>query len=323
MIPLFKIYKPAIDYKNFNHNLHGQLVTEFEQAFSSYMGVKYAIGVNSCTSAIYLVMKWCQGHYKTCHSASVPTMIPPVVLNSLYHSDTDICFVDDTQWVGSHYYLKKDSVFAVIDSAHEVDSSFIEGYNSAVKHRIRPENRWCALYSFYPTKPVSGIDGGVIITNNESLNNWLRIAIMNGTTTGDSWKRRVDFPGWKYYMSTGQAYVAYQQFARLEHKKKKLNKIREKYNDKLGYENSSDHLYRIIVRDNDEFMKKMLENEIQCGIHYRCTHNEPAYKGYAINCDGMKKSEHAEVHTVSIPFHEDLTVKETNYIIKKVKKCQQ
>lgn len=323
MIPLFKIYEPIIDYKPFTHNLHGQLVTEFENAFAQYMGVKYAIGINSCTSAIYLVLKWCHGHYKTCSSANIPAMVPPVVANSLYHSDTDICLVDDIKWIGSHYYLKKDSVFAVIDSAHEVDKNKIEEFNSAVKQRIAPENRWCAMYSFYPTKPVGGIDGGMVITNNEALNNWLRIAIMNGTSQGDSWERQVDFPGWKYYMSTGQAYAAYQQFGRLGQKKKTLKKIRDYYNKKLGYDNSSDHLYRIVVTNNVKFIDAMKLEDVQCGIHYRCIHREPAYKGHLINCEGMGKSERAQNQTVSIPFHEDLTRKELNYIIKKVKKCQQ
>jgi len=133
MIPLFKIYKPTIDYTQFNHNLHGQLVKEFELAFAQYMGVKYAIGVNSCTSAIYLVMRWCQSYYRECSSANVPTIISPVVINSLFHSDTSICFVDNTEWVGSHYYLKKDSVFSIIDSAQEVDKTRTDEFNNVTK----------------------------------------------------------------------------------------------------------------------------------------------------------------------------------------------
>ena len=38
------------------------------------------------------------------------------------------------------------------------------------------------------------------------------------------------------------------------------------YNKQLGYDNSSSHLYRIEVTDNQEFISKMRENNIICGI---------------------------------------------------------
>ena len=323
MIPLFKIHKPKIDYNNFSHNLHGRIVTDFENSFASYMGVKYAIGVNSCTSAIFLALKWCQLHYKTCASANVPTMIPPVVLNALYHAESEICFQDDTKWIGSHYYLKKDSAFAVIDSAHEVDNKQIEKFCKVVKNRSNPENRWAALYSFYPTKPVAGIDGGMIITNNKALNNWLRIAIMNGTSQGNSWDRQIAFPGWKHYMSSAQAFVAYQQFARIGIKKNNLEIVRDVYNKAFKLKNTSDHLYRIKVRNNVEFIQKMTDAEIQCGIYYKCTHKEPAYNSCSVNNDELFKSDRMERKTVSIPFHEDLTLEDQKYIIDKVNECQQ
>ncbi len=322
MIPLFKIYKPTIDYTKFSHNLHDRIVTDFENAFANYMGVKHAIAVNSCTTAIYLTIKWIQGQYNTCQSANVPTMIPPVVLNALYHADSTICFNDDTKWIGKHYYLKKDSVFAVIDSAHEIDNTQIPKFNKAVKSRVDPENRWAALYSFYPTKPIAGIDGGMIITNNDTFNNWLRVAILNGTSPGSSWNRQIEFPGWKAYMSTVQACAAYQQFARIDKKKTNLKKIRDYYNKKLKLRNTSDHLYRIRVRNNAEFIEKMKKNHIQCGIHYRCTHKEPAYNGHSVNNSGLNKSERAADRTVSIPFHEDITIKTADHIIKKVKECK-
>lgn len=323
MIPLFKIYKPEIDFENFNHNLHGQIVTDFENAFADYMGVKYAIGINSCTSAIFLTVKWCQLHYKICSSVNVPTMIPPVVLNALYHADADICFQDDTKWIGGHYFLKQDSVFAIIDSAHEVDNTKIEKFNKAVINRTNPENRWAALYSFYPTKPISGIDGGMVITNNKALNEWLRRAIMNGTSPGDSWDRQITFPGWKYYLSTAQAFVAYQQFIRLDVKNKKLAEIRDAYNKAFKLKNTSDHLYRIKVKNNIDFIVQMESAGIKCGIHYRCTHKEPAYKGHTLNCSELYQSERMEKKTVSIPFYEDLTTENQNYIIEKVQECQQ
>jgi len=109
----------------------------------------------------------------------------------------------------------------------------------------------------------------------------------------------------------------------IETKKKKLKKIRDYYNKKLGLNNSSDHLYRVIVDNNEDFIEKMKSAEIQCGIHYRCTHNLKAYFGKTCNTYNLKQSEMAEKHIASIPFREDLTNKDQQYIVEQVKKCQQ
>lgn len=37
----------------------GPKVAEFEEKFAEYLGVKYVVGVNSCTSALFLALKTC------------------------------------------------------------------------------------------------------------------------------------------------------------------------------------------------------------------------------------------------------------------------
>lgn len=300
MIPLFKIYKPVIDYNKFDHNLHGSIVTEFENAFAEYTGFKYAVGTNSCTSAIFLVAKWYQENFgKT--RVNIPTMIPPVVYNALYHAGCNIGFVDFTFWIGGNYILYNNDKNTIWDCAHEL-----------------PNNAWnekdTCLYSFYPTKPIAGIDGGMIVTNNKELYEWLRIAVMNGMGKGDSWGLKYHFPGWKYYMSSAQAYVAYEQFKRIGDKKNKLIKVKEWYDKFLDIKcfYPSDHLYILHINDNKKFIKYMKKNGIQCGIHYKCLH--PYVKYEKLWPKTFKRSNELENNIASIPFHEDLTKKDIKYI---------
>jgi len=296
MIPLFKIYKPVIDYNKFDHNLHGSIVTEFENAFAEYVGYKYAIGTNSCTSAIYLVMKWFNELYGP-RKIKIPTMLPPVVYNALHHAGSNIEFMDYYMWIGDSYEFINEH-YLIRDCAHLAPYKKKSGWDD-----IR-------LYSFYPTKPCAGIDGGMVLTNDTKLYNWLRIATKNGMVDN----KKYCFPGWKYYMSSAQAYVAYNSFKFIELKKEKLNQIREQY-DSLNILSCliypSDHLYVIEVDDNKKFIKYMEKNGVQCGIHYKCLHRK-LHKEYSP--DPLPNSLRMENRVVSIPFHEDLTKKDIKYI---------
>lgn len=341
MLPLFKIEKPIIDYKAFNHNLHGSIVNEFEDAFASYMGVKYAIAVNSCTSAIFLVCKWHKQKHNSVMNCRIPTMIPNVVLNSLIHAKAEFKFIDDAFWVGNEYFIMKNPVFSIVDSAQGVnknkirlfvcksfDDNVVQQPKKRGKSKLTQEERWCALYSFYPTKPIAGIDGGMIVTNNKELNDWLRIAIMNGTTIDtDSWRRKPVFPGWKFYMSSAQAYVAFEQFKKIDEKKIFLRKLRDFYDKNLhALGNVSDHLYRILVENNLEFIELMKKEKIQCGVHYHCMHLEEPYKRYfhthKRDPRSFSLSKEAAAHTVSIPYHLGVGEEERNYIVKQIKKYE-
>ena len=82
------------------------------------------------------------------------------------------------------------------------------------------------------------------------------------------------------------------------------------------------HLYRINTKNNQQFLDDMKQKNIQCGIHYKSTHNDGVYKNYAVNSDSEKlpKSDKISESTVSIPFHEKLSMAELETIIKEVNK---
>ncbi len=277
------------------------MVKEFERAFANYVGAKYACGVSSATNAIFLSL------YGKNTSVEVPSMIPPVVCNAIIHSKNKLSFNDNTDWVGHSYLLKDFGDYKIIDSAQRVDKNqFSEECN--------PQD--LVIFSFYPTKPVGSLDGGMIVSNDRDKIYWFKEATMNGTGhTIDSWARTLKFPGWKMYLSTIQAEIAYKNLEKLEEKKAYLKKIREYYNNKLGYHNISDHLYRINVKNNTSFIEKMKSKNIQCGIHYKSLHNHPVYKGCFEECPNSEKEQHT---TVSIPYNEKITISQSDYITHKI-----
>jgi len=307
MINLFNINDYIIDTSTFKNHLHDKIINDFEQSFANYVGAKYACSINSATNAIYLLF------LNKNITVNVPSMIPPVVLNALITSGNNIKFIDDVDWVGSSYILHNFGDYKIIDSAQRVDENQFK--NEANDSDIM-------FFSFYPTKPVGGIDGGMIVSNDYKKIEWLKEAVMNGMTFSENnWERKIKFPGYKMYLNSVQAYIANENFKKLEEKKSKLKEIRNFYNKNFNLKNTSDHLYRILVNDNKSFLSYMKSKKIVCGIHYESQHENVIYTNEIHNCS---KSKFLSNKTVSIPFHEKLSNQDLIYIVETIQSyCEQ
>ena len=299
MIQLFNINDYVIVTSRFDHHLHGSVVTEFEKEFAKYVGAKYALAMNSATNAIEVIAS-----FSSEDVISVPAMIPPVVVNALVAADYEVKHTDDVDWIGHDYHLTTiDSVdkgtIKVYDSAQRVDRDQYKEYASGD----------VAIFSFYPTKPVGSFDGGMIVSDNRDLIDALRVIVNNGMHgKGASWDKKWRGYGKKAYMNSIQAHVALQNLRKLDDKKEKLSKVRKIYNHAFDLSNTSDHLYRVTVLDNDKAIEGLKADGISCGIHYR---------SLDLNCpESVKLSK----HTLSIPFHEKLTTEEINKVIHHVNK---
>jgi len=299
MINLFNFETYNIDTSQFTHILHDKVVTEFETMFANYVGAKYACGISSATNAIYLIFQ------DKCLVVKVPSMIPPVVVNAIVTNHKNLVeFYDDVTWIGNPYILHTFDDYKVIDSAQYVQKN-------QFKNTANDED--LMVFSFYPTKPISSCDGGMIVSNDKSKIDWFRAAVHNGTTPGtNSWDRKILFPGYKMYLSSIQAYIAMNNLLLYDNKIKEIDHIRNYYNMQLGYSNTSSHLYTIRVRNNKDFLSYMKSKDIQCGIHYEPLHLNEVYNKYAINRKSLPLTEEAANKIVSIPFHWKLTLSEVS-----------
>ena len=320
MVNLFNIENHIIDTSKFNHVLHDNCVKEFENTIANYVGAKYACGVSSATNAIYLAMSK-HNHWPTV--VEIPSMIPPVVANAIITSNHKVDFKDDVDWVGDSYILKHFTMWG-----EEKDYKIIDSAQKLEKNQFKKEanDEDLMIFSFYPTKPVGSIDGGMVVSNDKEKIDWFREATLNGMGwANNNWERTIKFPGWKMYLNSTQAYVANENFKKYSRKLEILKRIKKYYNDQFGYNNTSNHLYRVKVKNNKEVLKKLKNKGIVTGIHYKCLHNHPVYN-YKFNKmqfhhEGkFRKSELEEQQTLSIPFHEGLNHWDIENVVKNVKK---
>ena len=303
MIKLFKINHHIVDTSQFDPLLNDGVVEEFEQKIADFVGAKYACSFHSATMAIMLSLL---EEEKT--TITVPSILPPVVVNAILCSGHKINFRDDVDWVGHSYVLHRFSDYKIIDSAQQIYQG---------QYTQEANNNDLIVYSFYPTKPIGGYDGGMIVSNDKNKIDRLRILSRNGMSLGEnSWERKIILPGWKMYMNSIQAYIASKNFEKLKEKTGQFEEIKLYYNKEFGISNTSNHLYRLHVKDNNQFIADMKQKGIQCGIHYKALHNMDYCK---ISGLSLPESDKEENTTVSIPYNEALTAEQAKKIVKEVK----
>lgn len=298
MIELFNIPNYKIDTAEFSHLLHGGIVEKLEQNFAEYVGAKYACTANSASSLLFLALKQYENKI-----INIPSTIPVVVPNVITNTNNKILFYNDTEWVGNCYHLH-DNIF---DSAQEVTRN---------QYKELENDDAIVIFSFYPTKPVGGCDGGIVVSNNKKHIEYFKIMTMNGTKFDEeSWSREQVAPGYKMHCNSIQAYIANENLKKLDSKNSILDQIRTVYNAALGYNNKSRHLYRIKVDNNIEFLHKMKKVGIQCGIHYKHCHDNPIYNNIEMGIGSLNRSATESETTISLPFHEKLSLSDIKKVI--------
>lgn len=234
--------------------------------------------------------------------------MPPVVPNVIINSGNKIQFYDDVDWVGDMYQIHP----GIWDSAQRVSRNQYTEFSSSDTDVM--------IFSFYPTKPVGSCDGGMVVSNNKYLIDTFKAMVLNGTKASkNAWEREQIMLGYKMHGNSIQAKIAHENLKKLDKKNSILEEIRLVFNESLGYNNKSNHLYRIRVKDNSKFIKEMKQVGIQCGIHYKAFHKSNLLKNIT-EYKEMPKSELEEIQTVSIPFHEKLTKQNIDHIVDNIRK---
>jgi len=303
MIQLFNVNNYIIDTSEFSNLLHDDVVTKFEDKIAKYVGAKYACSINSATNAIFLSL------LNKDVIVNLPSLIPPVVANAIITSGNTINFIDNVDWIGHSYILHQFDDYKIVDSAQKLE-------RNQFQNECNPKD--LMIFSFYPTKPLGGSDGGMVVTDDYEKYKWFKEAVLNGMTYADNnWERTISFPGYKMYMNSIQAQILLNNFEHFEGKMRGLKSLCNTYNKELGYNNSSLHLYRIEVANNQEFIKNMKNVGIVCGLHYDALHLNSVYsKGRSFKCPKSKK---LQTRTVSLPMNEKLSYLETEFIMDKIK----
>ena len=285
----------------------GGVVFEFEKALAEYVGSKYVAAVDSCTSALFLSLKY--EKERGLKKVSIPSMTVPLVANACLEAGVEIEFNGETEWVGSAYSLVGSNV---IDSAHQLQREQYKDFKG---------KKLC--FSFYPTKTVGSADGGAIATDDEEFSDWTRSIATYGRNQknkyGNSWDYDVEMVGYKRHYTNLQAAICLEQLKRLDETNERRQKIVSIYNNAFSLDNKSDYLYRINIEDRDRFIEYAKEQGVECGVHFKPLHLMTPFKDVPMSREDKKKVEEAYRTTVSLPFYDTMTDEEVKKVIETVK----
>jgi dTDP-4-amino-4,6-dideoxygalactose transaminase len=273
----------------------GALVEKFEEEFKAFTGAEHAVAVNSCTSALFLCLKLLNSK-----KVSTPSMTFASVASCIIHAGAELAWLDES-WAGSRYPLvSNDPGSGVIyDSAHALH----RGDASKKENDL-------VCYSFYPTKNLSGAEGGMIATNNRDHAEWLRKARWHARV-GRTWDYVIEFPAWKMNMTDIQAAIGIEYLKRLDGEAGQRKKLVDLYNKLLGTSIRSDHIFQTLVADRKDFVKHLEDNGIECSMHFKPVHKQPAFKKYYKK---LPKTEHFEGYAVSLPLFPSMSETEVEEV---------
>ena len=211
---------------------------------------------------------------------------------------------------------KKNSLTIVEDAAHACGTK----YNGKKIGSLSD----FTCFSFHPVKNLSMPKGGAITIN--SKNSKLFKKKLNSLRwCGISNRRNSVYDitelGFNYYMDEISAGIGIEQLKKLDKSNKRRFEIAKKYENRIKItekiplnKECSYHLYWILVKNREKFVKKMQISKIEIGTHYAPMHLMSFYKSkkkLPITDEIAKK-------IVTIPIHPRLSEKEVNYIIKTI-----
>jgi len=229
---------------------------------------------------------------------------------------------------------KKNNLLVIEDCAHAI------GARLNKKHAGTFGNAGC--FSFYPTKNITTIEGGMVITNSKEIKNYLISTRNHGLTKtltqryskGKPWDYDMVELGYNFRLDEIRSALGLSQLKRI----KKLNLLRkniyEYYNKKLKNideiitpKSSSKgdnvfHLYIMKVEKNNKNSRDKLFNEllkfgIKTSVHYKPLHKFSTLKKYSKNKE-LENSNKLYDEMITLPFYPNMPKKHQDYIINSI-----
>jgi perosamine synthetase len=306
---------------------HGEKNMEFERSFAAYLGVREAVSLNSCTSALFLALKALnvQGEvlipsftFVATANAVVTAGATPVFVDIDYHTcnmdpaKIETLITSRTQAIIPVHYAgqscQMDTIMAIADRYNLVvieDSA--ETIGGTFKGK-KTGSFGIGCFSFFPTKNITTGEGGMLTTHDPVLAARVKALAghgIEGTTLQREkkekpWLRAAAFAGYNFRMSNILAAVGVEQLKKLDAMNATRRKHAEYLNMRLNPEfldlpieaNGCTHVYQMYtvkVRqvDRTRFVLKLREKGIGASVHF----DPPVHQQpFYKNLDGSSKN---------------------------------
>jgi dTDP-4-amino-4,6-dideoxygalactose transaminase len=340
---------------------------EFEQKFASEVQGKHAVAVNSATAALHLAIEAIG--VGAGDEVIVPTLTFTASAEVVRYVGAHPVFVDVEYGTGLitagiieraiadhpkvkavivvHFGGQAASMSEIMAVCRLHGVKVIEDAAHAFPTRCdqRPIGAWgdATCFSFYANKTITTGEGGMLVTNDESLAKRARVMRLHGidrdvwsrfTASGPSWEYDVIAPGYKYNLPDLAAAVGLAQLERAHQLRAQRQRLVERYYSSFwnlphvelpvvhgSMDDHAWHFFWVVLRpdarlDRNGLIEELIRRDIGFSVHYKPLHRMTYYKDtYRLDARDYPQAERHWNGCVSLPLFPSMSDAEIDYVV--------
>ncbi len=302
----------------------GKYITQFEESFSDYCGVKFGVAVSNGTTALHLALAALE--IGEGDEVIVPDITFAATINAVIYTGATPVIVDieEDSWcidpdeiekaitsktkaiIPVHIYGQPCDMGRICDIAIKNNLYIVEdcaeAHGAAWNGQKVGSFGTISCFSFFGNKVITTGEGGMCITNDEQLNEKMRILRDHGMSKSRRYYHEI--VGFNYRMTNLQAAIGVAQVERIEDILEWRFKLEGKYREELSkndsivmQKNNLPDRYKIpwlvsvLVEEDrrDGILKKLKENGIDARGFFIPLSEMNVYKEYAKDCRNSRR----------------------------------
>lgn len=330
----------------------GPKAAEFEHAIAEYVGVRHAVSVSSGTAALHLTVKALG--IGPGDEVIVPSFTFAASANVLLYEGATPVFADvepetyniDPSDVERKISPRTKAVLAVDVFGHPAEWDAIlevaggyglrviddscEALGAQYKGRMLGQFGDAAAFAFYPNKQITTGEGGVIVTNSDSIAELARSLRNQGRGEMGAWLEHERL-GYNYRMDEMSAALGLSQLRRIEQFLEKRARVAAWYTERLRevsgvrppvvkpHVRMSWFVYVATLEedlDREPVMKAMEAEGIPTRGYFSPVHLQPYIRErFGYRSGELPVTESVARRTIALPFHNNLTLDEVELVV--------
>jgi len=354
MIPIYKPFLDANDRASICDafdsgwiSSKGEKITEFEQDFSHYIGMKFGTSTSNGTTALHLALS-ALGIGRN-DEVIVPdfTFVSPINAVIYQHARPVLVDAEYLTWgidpdkirknitrrtkaiIAVHIYGNSARIKEISEIAKENNIYLIEDCAESIGAKYNKKNVGTfgdiSCFSFYGNKIITTGEGGMCLTNNAELDEKMKILRDHGMNPAMRYWH--DVIGYNYRMTNLQAALGLSQLSKIDEILFKKRKIAQIYSENLSsgvtLQNSKPPmesvfwLYSILFKDYSQ-RKRVIEalkkSDVESRPFFYPAHIMPPYRDLSFDLDDLKVSMYLSQRGLNLPSYPSLSEDDVLFI---------
>jgi perosamine synthetase len=326
----------------------GPKMEEFERSIADFVGVPHGIAVSSGTAGLHLCLRALavgEGD-----EVIVPSFTFISVANAVLYERARPVFVDiepvtlnlDPGKLERSITPKTRAIIAVHTFGHPADMDpimdiarkhglpVIEDACEAIgaRYRGRPAGGIgdFGVFGFYPNKPITTGEGGMVVTRNSQMAGTIRALRNQGRMESDGWLDH-RLLGYNYRLSELNCALGLEQMKRIDDILNRREAIAIQYSEELqgipgvitpSLKIQSGRIcwfvYVIRLENRDEVLGKLMEQGIGSARYFAPLHRQPLFAPYVDPRSDLKITDQIAGQTLALPFFNRLTEEQVHEV---------